>query len=70
MKGDDESWHSWSFLWRVEHTGAVDVTVGAVAAVLGSTVPFLEGANTDVLAEVDVAGDSSCKRSPMLAKGF
>lgn len=43
-----------------KRTGRVDVTVGAAAAVLGSTVPFLEGANTNVLAEVDVAGDSSC----------
>lgn len=41
----------------VNRAGGVDVVGGAGAAVLGGTVDLAETADTDGLAEVDVAGD-------------
>ena len=41
----------------VDGAGGVDVLAGARAAVLGGAVDLAEAANTDGLAEVDVAGD-------------
>lgn len=41
----------------VDGAGGVNVVGGGVAAVLGGTVDLAEAANTDSLAEVDVAGD-------------
>lgn len=41
----------------VDGAGGVNVVRGAVAAVLGGAVDLAEAANTDGLAEVDVAGD-------------
>lgn len=41
----------------VDGAGGIDVVAGAVATVLGSAVNLAETANTDGLAEVDVAGD-------------
>lgn len=41
----------------VDGAGGIDVVAGAVATVLGSAVDLAETANTDGLAEVDVAGD-------------
>lgn len=42
----------------VDGAGGVDVVAGARATVLGATVNLAETADTDGLAEVDVAGDS------------
>ena len=41
----------------VDTTGSIDVLGGADATVLGGTVDSAETADTDGLAEVDVAGD-------------
>ena len=41
----------------VDGAGGVDVLAGARAAVLGGAVDLAEAANTDSLAQVDVAGD-------------
>lgn len=41
----------------VDGAGGIDVVAGAVATVLGSAVNLAETANTNGLAEVDVAGD-------------
>jgi hypothetical protein len=44
------------------HTGRrVTVVAGAGAASLLGTVQLGKGTDTDVLAEVDVAGDSGCR---------
>jgi hypothetical protein len=40
-----------------ERTGSVDVVGRTRAAVLGTTVKFCQCADTDVLAEVDVASN-------------
>lgn len=42
----------------VNRAGSVNVTAGARAAVLGATMGLAQTANTDGLAEVDVAGNS------------